>query len=55
MARKLEIVIKAIMGESKGFAPRDKEAWWWDDELQKQIRNKKNCFIVIHWCNSAEN
>ena len=55
MAKKVEIVAKEILGESKGFGPRDKETWWWNEDVQEKVRNKKNCFKAIHLCNSAEN
>ena len=55
VGKKVEMVAKAILGESKDFGPRDKETWWWNEEVQEKVRNKKNCFKAIHLDNSSDN
>ena len=37
MAKKVEIVAKETLGESKGFGPRDKETWWWNEDVQEKV------------------
>jgi len=31
MAHEIKKVDKATLGESRGFGPRGKESWWWND------------------------
>lgn len=35
---------KEVLGESKGGAPAQKEAWWWSEAVQEKIRVKRECF-----------
>ncbi|MDL1135817.1 hypothetical protein PS057_20960 [Yersinia pestis] len=35
---------KEVLGESKGGAPVQKEAWWWSEAVQDKIRVKRECF-----------
>jgi hypothetical protein len=33
----------------------DKETWWWNEKVQKAIKEKKECFRHMHLDNSADN
>ncbi|KAL5131607.1 putative RNA-directed DNA polymerase from transposon BS [Glycine soja] len=37
-------VAKETLGESRGFEPRGKESWWWNESVQSKVRVKKECF-----------
>ncbi|XP_068243791.1 uncharacterized protein [Palaemon carinicauda] len=30
-----------VLGKSSGRTPNDKELWWWNDEVQERVKNKK--------------
>ena len=55
MAEKVQTVAKVILGESKGFGRRDKETWWWNEDVQEKVKNKRDCFKAIHLCDNTEN
>ena len=33
MSKKVKKVAKGVLGESRGFGPRDKESWWWNENV----------------------
>ena len=35
--------------------PNLKEFWWWNEEVQFKIRNKKICYKAVYQCSSEEN
>ena len=37
-------VAKEVLGESRGKVQPSKETWWWNDEVQKTIRDKRYCY-----------
>ena len=37
-------VAKEVLGESRGKVQSSKETWWWNDEVQKTIRDKRYCY-----------
>ena len=52
MAKMVEIVDKETLGSKKGFGSRDKETWWWNEDVQEKVRNKivlksSICVIVL--------
>ena len=48
-------VAKEILGEFKGYIRREKETWWWKNNVQGKIKFKKQCFKDLHICDSEEN
>ena len=56
MATVLRITAKIVLGETNGRAPNLKEfCWWWNEEVQLKIRNKKTYYKVVYQCNNEEN
>ncbi|KAL5144498.1 Craniofacial development protein 2 [Glycine soja] len=47
-------VAKETLGESRGFGPRGKESWWWNESVQSKVRVKKECFKEWSRCRNFE-
>jgi len=54
MAHEIKKVAKETLGESRGFGPRGKEFWWWNDSVQSKVRIKKDCFKDWSRCKNGE-
>ena len=54
MAHEIKKVAKETLGESRGFGPRGKESWWWNDSVQSKVRIKRDCFKDWSKCKNAE-
>ena len=55
MATTLRSTTKVVLGETNGRAPNLKESWWWNEEVQLKIRNKKTCYKAVYQCSNKEN
>jgi hypothetical protein len=59
MWMKITIYIKKVTSEEFGVTKRDKretkETWWWNENVQKAINEKKNCFRLMHLDRSVDN
>lgn len=42
------------MGESRGFGPRSKESWWWNDSVQIKVWIKGTCVKDWFRCKNSE-
>jgi hypothetical protein len=42
-------------GVTKGGKREAKETWWWNEKVQKAIKEKKECFRRMHLDRSADN
>jgi hypothetical protein len=42
-------------GVTKGGKCETKETWWWNEKVQKAIKEKKECFRHMHLDRSADN
>jgi hypothetical protein len=42
-------------GVSKGSGREAKDTWWWNDAVQKDIKEKKDCFHRLYLDRSASN
>ena len=40
---------------SRGSGSEAKDTWWWNDGVQKAIKEKKNCFGLLYLDRSADN
>jgi len=54
MAHEIKKVAKETLGESRGFGPRGKESWWWNDSVQSKVWIKRDCFKDWSKCKNAE-
>ncbi|KAM1790463.1 hypothetical protein TB2_033954 [Malus domestica] len=48
-------VAKEVLGESTGFAPYQKESWWWNEEVQTKLKAKKECCKALYKDMTNEN
>ncbi|KAM1059887.1 hypothetical protein ACFX15_023923 [Malus domestica] len=55
MASCIRKVAKEVLGESKGFAPHQKESWWWNEEVQTKVKAKKECCKALYKERTDEN
>jgi hypothetical protein len=44
-----------VFGVSRGGKQEAKDTWWWSEEVQKAIKEKKECFKRLHLDRSATN
>ncbi|XP_073367643.1 uncharacterized protein [Aegilops tauschii subsp. strangulata] len=42
-------------GVSRGRRSEAKDTWWWNDDVQKTIQEKKDCFRRLYLDRSADN
>ncbi|KAH1215226.1 NAD kinase 2, chloroplastic [Glycine max] len=54
MSQEIIKVAKETLGESRGFGPRGKESWWWNENVQSKVRVKKECFKEWSRCRNSE-
>jgi hypothetical protein len=55
MATCVRKVASEVFGVSRGGKQEVKETWWWNDEVQRAIKEKKECFKRLHLDKSATN
>ncbi|KAM1231943.1 hypothetical protein ACFX2G_042792 [Malus domestica] len=55
MASCIRKVAKEVFGQSKGFAPHQKESWWWNEEVQTKVKAKKECCKALYKDRTDEN
>jgi hypothetical protein len=48
-------VDKEVFGVTRGNKREPKDTWWWNDEVQKAINEKKECYKRLHHNKSDEN
>ncbi|KAH1206126.1 Craniofacial development protein 2 [Glycine max] len=54
MSQEIIKAAKETLGESRGFGPRGKESWWWNESVQSKVRVKKECFKEWSRCRNSE-
>jgi hypothetical protein len=54
MATCVRKVASEVFGVSRGGKQEGKDTWWWNDEVQKAIKEKE-CFKRLHLDKSAAN
>ena len=55
MATCVRKVASDVFGMSRGGKQEGKGTWWWNDEVQRAIKEKKECFKHLHLDKSAAN
>ena len=54
MATCVRKVASEVFGMSRGGKQEGKDTWWWNDEVQRAIKEKE-CFKCLHLDKSAAN
>ena len=54
MANSIWKVTNEVLGESKGFGPKYKESYWWNENVKENIKYKKECFKALQLGNKHE-
>uniref|UniRef100_A0A0A9DFK6 Uncharacterized protein n=1 Tax=Arundo donax TaxID=35708 RepID=A0A0A9DFK6_ARUDO len=44
-----------VFGVTKGSGREPKDTWWWNEDVQKAIKEKKECYRRLHHDKSADN
>ena len=55
MATCIRKVASEEFGVSRGRRSEDKDTWWWNDDVQKALKEKKDCFRRLYLDRSADN
>ncbi|AQK49513.1 Retrovirus-related Pol polyprotein LINE-1 [Zea mays] len=59
MWRKMAVCIRKIASEEFGLSQGNrrevKDTWWWNEDVQKAIKEKKDCYKCLHHDKCAEN
>jgi hypothetical protein len=59
MWRKMATCIQKIASEEFGLSQGNRreviDTWWWNEDVQKAIREKKDCYKCLHHDKCAEN
>jgi hypothetical protein len=55
MATHIRNVAIEVFGVTRGNKRELKDTWWWNDEVQKAINEKKECYKRLHHNKSDEN
>ena len=50
-----ERVIKEVCGVTKGSRGEAKDTWWWNEEVQRAIKEKKECYRRLYHDRSVDN
>jgi hypothetical protein len=55
MATHIRKVTIEVFGVTRGNKRELKDTWWWNNEVQKAINEKKKCYKRLHHNKSDEN
>ena len=47
--------VASEFGVSRGSRREAKDTWWWNDDVPKAIKEKKECFSRLYLDRSADN
>ncbi|XP_057990131.1 uncharacterized protein LOC110642070 [Hevea brasiliensis] len=54
IASKIREVARKVLGEYRGHGPPSKERWWWNEEVQKAVKRKKEWYKKLPKCDNNE-
>jgi hypothetical protein len=55
IATHIQKVAIEVFGVTRGNKHKPKDTWWWNDDVQKTINEKKECYKRLHHNRSDEN
>ena len=55
MATNIQKVTSEVCGVTKGSGGEAKDTWWWNEEVQRAIKEKKECYRRLYHDRSVDN
>ena len=55
MATNIRKVASEVCGVTKGSGGEAKDTWWWNEEVQRAIKEKKKCYRRLYHDMSVDN
>ncbi|KAJ4809245.1 hypothetical protein LUZ62_021811 [Rhynchospora pubera] len=55
MSASIQKVATEVLGVTRGSNREPKDTWWWNDEVQKVIKEKKECYKRLHHDKTDDN
>ena len=55
MATNIRKVASEVCGVTKGSGGEAKDTWWWNEEVQRTIKEKKECYRRLYHDRSVDN
>ena len=55
MATNIRNVASEVYGVTKGSGGEAKDTWWWNEEVQRAIKEKKECYRRLYHDRSVDN
>ena len=55
MATNIRKVALEVCGVTKGSGREDKDTWWWNEEVQRAIKEMKECYRRWYYDRSVDN
>ncbi|KAJ4744373.1 Retrovirus-related Pol polyprotein from type-1 retrotransposable element R2 [Rhynchospora pubera] len=55
MSASIQKVATEVLGVTRGSNREPKDTWWWNDEVQKAIKEKKECYKRLHHDKTDDN
>ena len=55
MATRIQKVATEVFGVTKGNNREPKDSWWWNSDVQKAIKEKKECYKCLYHHRSEDN
>jgi len=55
MATNIQKVASEVCGVTKGSGGEAKNTWWWNEEVQRAIKEKKECYRRLYHDRSVDN
>jgi len=47
MVKGIQMLAKGVLGISRVGGYRIKRAWWWNEELEKRVKEKQNAYTAL--------
>ena len=55
MTTNIQKVASEVCGVTKGSGDEAKDTWWWNEEVQRAIKEKKECYRRLYHDRSVDN
>ena len=55
MTTNIRKLASEVCGVTKGSGGKAKDTWWWNEEVQQAIKEKKECYRCLYHDRSVDN